>query len=53
MQQFGIEFFLKGLIERAQIGIFLILGTALLMAVLIGFQIWQERTFGKRKPDQK
>lgn len=49
MPEFGIDFFLKGLGARVQIGLFLILGVAAFMVAVIGFTIWQERTFHRKK----
>jgi len=43
-QRLGLEFFLRGLTGRLQIGLFLVGGIAVIMAIIIGFSLWQERT---------
>jgi uncharacterized iron-regulated membrane protein len=37
------------LTENLQIGLFLVVGTALIMGVFVGLAIWLERTFKKMK----
>lgn len=44
MSELGLNFFLTGLGPRLQIGLFMVVCVAVLMGVVIGFTIWQERT---------
>lgn len=44
MPGLNIDFFLTGLGRRLQIGLFMVVCVAVLMGVVIGFTIWQERT---------
>ncbi len=48
MPELGIDFFLTGLTSRMQIGLYLVVSVVGIMAVLIGFTIWQERTFNRK-----
>lgn len=44
----SVNFFLTGLAARLQIGVFLIAGVVVFMVAVVGFTIWQERTFNRK-----